>query len=175
MAAMQTVSARISSEDFAWLASLEVSGATTPSDKIRTLLGQLRRQHEGSSDYGSGLAWMRELAAPAMSKVGAFEHRQAMHSELVRMLGEWAPQCMAVFLASTHLTADDRRAAVQLEEQLAARAFQLLNGLLRLGLAPAADCYDPRVLERHLPTVLELAAVIAAQRSSAATKETNHG
>jgi hypothetical protein len=175
MAAMQTVSARISSEDLVWLASLEVAGATTPSDKIRALIGQLRRQHEGSSDFASGLAWMRELVAPVMARVGALEHHQGNHSEIVRLLGEWVPQCMAVFLAQANLPADGRKPAVQLEEQLATRAFQLLSGVLRLGLTPTTDCYDPRVLDRHLPHVLELAAIIAAQRSPASTKETKHG
>ena len=50
MAAMQTVSARIPIDELQWLATLEVQGANTPSDKLRALVTQLRRQHELGRD-----------------------------------------------------------------------------------------------------------------------------
>ena len=65
MAAMQTISARIPSEDLEWLATYEMQGATTPSDKVRALVTQIRRQHEGSMDYGASLA--RSHAIPSAS------------------------------------------------------------------------------------------------------------
>ena len=64
---MQTLSARIPSEDLEWLVGLDVQGAVSPSDKLRSLIGQLRRQHEGSLDYSAawpGCAiWWRHLSA----------------------------------------------------------------------------------------------------------------
>jgi hypothetical protein len=47
--------------------------------------------------------------------------------------------------------------------------------LLRLGVTPTADCYDPRVLEKHLPQLIELAGVIAASRKHVTDGETKHG
>ena len=88
MPPMQALSARISSEDFEWLVSLDIPGASTPSDKVRALLQQLRKQQDGAADYGAALAWMRELVAPAMAGIGAFEHRSGVHSELVRLMGD---------------------------------------------------------------------------------------
>src|SRR6185312_12764513 len=99
MAAMQTVSARIPGEDLEWLATLDVQGATTPSDKIRALVSQLRRQHEGAMDYSASLQWMRDLISPFVTSVGAFEHRQSKHSELLRLTADWAPQVMALMVA----------------------------------------------------------------------------
>ena len=40
---MQTLSARVSADDFAWLSSLEIPAAVTPSDKLRALIGQMRK------------------------------------------------------------------------------------------------------------------------------------
>ena len=47
---MEPLSARIPSDLYLWLAQLQVEGATTNSDKLRVLLGQLMRQHDGAFD-----------------------------------------------------------------------------------------------------------------------------
>ena len=175
MAAMQTVSARIPGEDLEWLATLDVQGATTPSDKIRSLVSQLRRQHQGSMDYSASLQWMRDLVAPFVTAVGAFEHRQSKHSELVRLVADWAPQVMAIMVAESSLAREPQKKAIEIEEKLAARLFQLVTSLLRLAVTPSADCYDPRVLDKHLPQLIELAGVIAASRKLATDGEIKHG
>lgn len=175
MAAMQTVSARIPGEDLEWLATLDIQGATTPSDKIRALVSQLRRQHEGAMDYGASLQWMRDLVSPFATAIGAFEHRQSRHSELVRLVIDWVPQAMALLVAENNLSREPQKKAAEIEEKLAARLFQLVMTLLRLGVTPAADCYDPRVLEKHLPQLIELAGLIATSRKLATDGETRHG
>src|SRR5687768_17609067 len=106
MAAMQTVSARISGEDLEWLATFDIQGATTPSDKIRALVGQIRRQHQGSMDYAASLQWMRDLVAPFVTAVGAFEHRQSKHSDVLRLVSDWVPQVMAMLVAEGALGRD---------------------------------------------------------------------
>ena len=171
MPPMQALSARVSSEDFEWLVSLDIPGANTPSDKVRALLQQLRKQHEGSADYEAALAWMRELVAPAMAGIGAFEHRAGVHSDLVRLMGEWAPQCMALLLASQVRGGQKQASAWALEEQLAQRAFQVISSVLRIAMPPDTDVYDPKHLNRHLPAALELASRISQERA----KEKNDG
>jgi hypothetical protein len=171
MAAMQTVSARIPVDDLQWLATLEVQGASTPSDKLRALVAQLRRQHEGSMEYSASLQWMRDLVAPFATSIGAFEHRQGKHSELLRLISDWVPQLMAILIAENSLGREPQRKAQEIEEKLVARCVQLIMSFLRLGITPVADCYDPQVLERHLPQLIELSAVIAASRKAAANGE----
>jgi hypothetical protein len=175
MAAMQTVSARIPGEDLEWLATLEIQGATTPSDKIRALVSQVRRQHQGSLDYGASLQWMRDLVTPFVTSLGAFEHRQNRHSEILRLVNDWVPQVMAMLVTEGMLARDAQRKAVELEEKLVTKLFQLLTAVLRMGVTPSADCYDPKVLERHLPQLLELTGVIAAGRRSSTDGVTEHG
>jgi hypothetical protein len=172
MAAMQTVSARIPTEDLQWLATLEIQGASTPSDKLRMLVAQLRRQHEGALEYSASLQWMRDLVAPFVTAIGTFEHRQGRHSEAVRLISDWVPQLMAILVSESSLGRDPQRKAQEIEEKLVARAAQLLMGILRLGVTPAAsDCYDPQALEKYLPQIVELSALIDATRRLSGNKE----
>jgi hypothetical protein len=166
MAAMQTVSARIPIDDLQWLATLEVQGASTPSDKLRALVTQLRRQHEGALEYSASLQWMRDLVSPFVTAVGAFEHRQGKHSELVRLISDWVPQLMALLVAENSLGKEPLRKAQEIEDKLAGRCVQLLMGILRLGITPASDCYDPQALDRYLPQIIELSGVIGSSRKA---------
>lgn len=175
MAAMQTVSARIPVEDLEWLATLELQGASTPSDKLRALLTQVRRQHEGSMEHRASLQWMRDLVAPFVAAIGELEHRHGKHSEVMRLVSDRVPQVMAVLVAESRLGHEPLRKAQEIEEKLLARCLQLTAGILRLGITPAADCYDPQLLERHLPALIDLVQVIAASRKAAARAENDHG
>ena len=170
---MQTVSVRLPTEDLEWLATHAISGATSPSDKLRALVTQYRRQQEGSSDLSAAMSLMRDLVAPLMTKVAATEHRLGTHSELVRLMGEWTPQTMALLVAEQTVTTSSQKGLTQLEERLAMRINQLITATLRLVVTEASDNYEPRVLDKYLPTLIELIGVIAASRKL--TKENNHG
>ena len=113
---MQTLSARIPSEDLEWLAGLEIQGAISPSDKVRALIGQLRRQHEGSLDYQRSLAWLRDLMAPFVSAIRAIEHQNRMHSEVLTLVAEALPQIMAAMLSQRGLKSDAKAEAIEVEE-----------------------------------------------------------
>ncbi len=164
--AMQTVSARIPVEDLQWLATLEVQGASTPSDKLRALVAQLRRQHEGALEYSASLQWMRDLVGPFVTSIGAFEHQQGKHSEVVRLIGDWVPQLMAILISENNLGREPLRRVQEIEDRLVGRAAQLLMGILRLAVTRGADCYDPQVLEKYLPQILELSALIDSSRKA---------
>jgi hypothetical protein len=161
---MQTLSARIPTEDLEWLAGLEIQGAVSPSDKVRSLIGQLRRQHEGSLDYQRSLAWLRDLLAPFVSAVRAIEHQNKMHSEVLTLAAEALPQIMAAMLSQRGLASDDKAQAIEIEELVVQRSLQLLTSILRLAVTSNAACYNPKVLDPHLPQVLEIAEIIAQTR-----------
>jgi hypothetical protein len=165
-AQMQTLSARVPADDFAWLAGLEVPGAYTPSDKLRALIAQMRRQHEGALDYTACVAWLRELLGPLVAEIRGVEHRQQIHSAALTAIIEWTPQVMATLLAGRDRNGDDRESAAALERALVQQCFQLLSALLRLGITPTAECYTPDVIEKHLPRVLELTQLVSTNRAS---------
>lgn len=161
---MQTLSVRVPSEDIQWLASLEVPGAVTPSDKLRALIAQMRRQHQGTMDYAACVAWLRDLLAPFVVAIREVEHRQKIHSDAINAVIEWVPQIAATLLAERRFADEGAKNVTALEDALIQRCFQLTTTLLRLGITPRAECYDPSAIERHLGRVLELADLISADR-----------
>lgn len=161
---MQTLSARVPSEDMEWLASLNIQGAVSPSDKLRALISQMRRQHEGTLDYAACLAWLRELLAPFVTTVRALEHQHRMHSEALTLAAESLPQIMATLLSARPGGRDARDRAIETEDIVVQRCLQFLTSLLRLAVTQQAACYNPGVIEKHLPQVLEVAEIVAAQR-----------
>jgi hypothetical protein len=161
---MQTLSARIPTEDLEWLVGLDLQGAVSPSDKVRSLIGQLRRQHEGTLDYQRSLSWLRDLVAPFVSAIGALEHHNKMHSEVLALVAEALPQIMATLVSERGITNDATKRAIEVEQIVVQRCFQLLTAILRLAVTRDAPCYNPKVLDQYVPEVLEIAGIIAQTR-----------
>lgn len=161
---MQTLSVRVPAEDIEWLASLQTPGALTPSDKLRALIAQMRKQHQGAMDYATCVGWLRELLAPFVVAIRELEHRQNLHSGVIDAVVEWLPQIMATLLAERRFAEEPAKNLTALEDTLIQRCFQLATTLLRLGITPRAECYDPSAIERHLGRVIELADLISLDR-----------
>ena len=154
---MQTLSARIPTEDIEWLASLDIQGAVSPSDKLRALIAQMRRQYEGTLDYERSLSWLRDLVAPFVVGIRAFEHNNRMHSEALTLAAEWLPQIMATLLSERSLTKDAKSRALDVEEIVVQRCFQMLASIMRLAVTPDPACYNPAVIDKYVSSVLEIA------------------
>jgi hypothetical protein len=161
---MQTLSARIPTEDIEWLASLDIQGAVSPSDKLRALIAQMRRQYEGTLDYERSLSWLRDLVAPFVTGIRAVEHTNRMHSEVLTLTAEWLPQVMATVLSERALAKDAKKRAIEVEEIIVQRCFQLLASIMRLAVTREAACYSPAVIDKHVPAVLEIAEIVAQIR-----------
>jgi hypothetical protein len=168
---MQTVSARLPSEDLQWLSALELPGAVTPSDKLRALIAQMRKQYEGALDYSACLAWLRDLLAPFIIELRSVEHRERIHSAAVSAIIAWAPQIMATMLSARDFGEDGTARARELEDALVQSCFHLLMALLRLGVTPSAECYSPDVIEKQLPRITELVQLITANRETLKEKQ----
>lgn len=161
---MQTLSARIPTEDMEWLVGLDIQGAVSPSDKLRSLIGQMRRQYEGTLDYPRSLSWLRDLVAPFVTAIRALEHHNRMHSEVLTLAAEALPQIMATLLSERGLTKDAKRHAIDVEEVVVQRCFQLLTSIMRLAVTSDAGCYSPTVIDTHVRSVLEIAEIVAQAR-----------
>jgi hypothetical protein len=161
---MQTLSARIPLEDIEWLAGLDLQGAVSPSDKLRALIAQMRRQFEGTLDYERSLSWLRDLVAPFVTAIRAVEHSNRMHSEVLTLTAEWLPQIMAILLSERALGKDAKKRAIDVEEMVVQRCFQLLASIMRLAVTREAACYSPAVIEKHVGGVLEIAEIVNRTR-----------
>ncbi|HMW17746.1 MAG TPA: hypothetical protein PK981_04000 [Accumulibacter sp.] len=151
---MEPLSARIPSDLYLWLAQLQVEGATTNSDKLRVLLGQLKRQHDGLLDYVAAHAWVRDLMGRLREALVRAEGGTGKHSEVVSLLLEHVTAMMALAVSQAPATVSE---ACTFEEAFVRRAFALCETLLRQGTTPDAAAYDPTVVRRHMKPTIELA------------------
>ncbi len=165
------LSTRVTDDDAAFLARVDLDGAQTPSDKLRALITEARRLREGLRDYASSLPVIEDLVAPTLRAVRDAENQPTwVHSELMVPVIHWLVETLA-YVAShapreTTPTVDDLKA---IEAGLADRLFSLMQALLRMGVTPAAPCYDPGVIASRLEPILALARVLEATRAPVTT------
>src|SRR5687767_9008381 len=98
-ATMEPLSARIPSDLYLWLASLQVDGATTNSDKLRVLLGQLKRQYDGAFDYVAAHAWARDMTGRLREALVRTEGAAGRHSEVLNALLDHATASLALVVS----------------------------------------------------------------------------
>mgnify|MGYP003686469361 FL=1 len=154
---MEPLSARLPSDLYLWLAQLQVDGATTNSDKLRVLLGQLKRQHDGAFDYVAAHAWAREMTHRLREALVRIEGQEGRHSEVLGQLVEQVTTLMALVISAAPATAAE---ATRLEDALVRRAALLGESLLRQATTGAAHAFDPEVVKRHLGPSIELASTL---------------
>jgi Arc/MetJ-type ribon-helix-helix transcriptional regulator len=154
---METVSGRIPAELYQWFAALRVEGAITNSDKLRVLLAQMKRQHEGSMDYVSALGWFRDVSSPLRVALSRLERDEGMHSELLATLMEHLSALAATVVSSQP---QDRASALELEEAIVRRVFAMTEALLRQAVTPQAAAFDSAVVRRHCGQSIQLAGLV---------------
>lgn len=155
---MEPLSARIPSDLYLWLAQLKVEGATTNSDKLRVLLGQLKRQHDGAFDYVTAHAWARDLLGRLRDALVRTEGENGRHSDVMSAVLDHLTTALALAVSQAPTNADE---AARLEDALVRRSFALCESLLRHATTPAAAAYDPGVVRRHLAGTLEISRTLA--------------
>jgi hypothetical protein len=155
---MSPLSARIPSDLYLWLSQLPLDGAQTNSDKLRVLLGQLKRQHEGALDYGATHAWLRDGLTRQREALVQIEGHSGRHSEVLALLMEHLTAAMALLLSHP---LEDETSAARLEGALVRRALAMGEALLRQAITPEAAAFDAGVVRQHVAPVLILAGVLA--------------
>lgn len=160
---MEPLSARIPSDLYLWLAQLQVEGATTNSDKLRVLLSQLKRQHDGTLDFVAAHAWTRDLTASVRDALVRVEGRSGRHSEVLNAAIDHATTALAMVVSAAPR---DEKQAAQLEDALVRRAFALCESLLRQAATPQAAAYDPQVVQRHVAATIQLASTIQSLKGA---------
>jgi hypothetical protein len=161
---MQTVSVRIPEDDLAWLANLQLPGASSPSDKIRALIADARRRAHGENNFVSCTALLREQVRPVYDATQAYEHATRQHSEVVALLIAQLPELTASLITSIPEGKRVAEMARELEARLTAKAMRMLLGLLRLAVTQRPPTYDATVLNPYVTEVRELAQVIQIAR-----------
>lgn len=167
------LSVRVSPDDAAFIERVDLGEAATPSEKVRTLLAEARKRHEGFSDYSSCLGMVQEMLAPTLQRLRAAEHRERVHSELVLELAQWMPEALAFLLTGLSDDALDRSDLEEFEEGVAERLFRLIENVIRMNVTKECRGYDPSVVAKRMAPVVELVQVIrgAGRVGSGGSKE----
>ncbi len=157
-------SVRLSEEDAQFIANLNIKGATTPSEKIRTLIQQARendfkKRHQNYEDY---MERLHHWLSPIVVKYRAMELKKEHHSELVELFIEWVTEAMAFMLSVNEQKKWDLE---MLEKQLSDRVFLLLEKILRLGVTGQAPCYDRAIIQNNIQPLMELIQIIQRHES----------
>ena len=158
---MVPISGRLPDELCDWLSTFLVDGATTISDKMRIAVANLKRMHDGDSDYVDALSMYRDLERGTREQIAALERDSGGHSEVLAALMEHVPALMATLNAAQPQTVAEAR---QLEDVLVRRTLQLCETLLRQAVTSHAAAYDPEVVSKNAGRVLELARLIPPNR-----------
>lgn len=158
---MVPISARLPDDLYNWLSTFPLEGATTLSDKLRVAVTNLKRMHDGDSDYIDGLSMYRDLGRGTREHIANLERDTGEHSEVLGALMEHLPALIATLHAAQPGTVDE---AQRLEANLVKRTLQLTETLLRQAVTANAAAYDPKVVTAHADRLLELARMIPANR-----------
>ncbi len=157
---MVPISGRIPEDLYQWLATVQLEGAATVSDKMRVAVATLKRLHDGDTDYLGALSMYRDLGRSTRSGIAALEPVHG-HSEVLATVAEHAPALAAGLISAQIHSLKDAKA---LEDQLVKRSMQLAETLLRQGLTSDASAYDAQVIRKHTARLVELALVISSTR-----------
>lgn len=122
-------SARISLEDASFISNLSFEGAVTPSDKLRSLLAQIRRREQQSSDYAENLLQMQEWLAPLQHQWQVRQQQVQQPAEVMAALLPWLSEMLA--LVQSHSATVAEQSASQLRQI----EFAVLQQLYRLNAA----------------------------------------
>lgn len=155
------LSVRISEDDAAFLARVELGDAKTPSDKIRAIISETRRRMDGVEDFSDCAELLRDMMTPALRKIREGNKETGLRSDFIERLGEWLPESLAYFIAGLPEEKMNKRTLHEYEGVLADRTGALLEFFLRLGVTQESPCYDPALVASRLRTILELAEIAA--------------
>lgn len=163
MASLSTpLSVRLSEEDTAFLAGLEVDGAVTASDKIRGLIRQARQRAESPSSFPSALTLSHDFLAPAIRSVRLLEETGGRHSDVAVGLMTTAEELLALAMAAPPSDRSEPEDLVRYEARLVDCAARMMEQLLRWAVTPNAPAYDAKVVSRRVADLADLMRLVSA-------------
>jgi len=159
---MVTIGARVPHEDAEFISQLKIEGAKTPSDKMRAIVSEARRRHQGMNDYKKCLEVTNSFVEPFNSKVLHLEMENDTHSELIIRTLEWLPEAMAFIMSSKQRLDDDNinDVMINIEKGFVDRVFRLMESILQMGVTRRSSCYNEDAILDRVEPVMELVRVI---------------
>jgi hypothetical protein len=158
------LSVRVTDDDAAFLAGLELKDAKTPSEKLRALLLEARRREDNHGDFVASRAYLRELFEKSFEKRYAGEFKTEIKSEVLDKIYERGISLAATLYAGPTGFGDARIWMREHEGRLLDEAFALIREVLHLGLLSETQAHDPQAVQKRLAPILELADLVRLSR-----------
>jgi hypothetical protein len=169
--AKQTITVRLDEDDLTYLSSVEVAGAATVSDKLRALLADARRQHEGMREYAAAHDFARRLFGEPERCLRDAEVQVEMRSEVLARVLSFLPELTALVLSGSCTAArparDRSENLKRFERAVGERVMSLVDSFLQLATSGFAGCYDPPALARRSQSIHRILAGAAMAPGSA--------
>ncbi|NVJ49239.1 MAG: hypothetical protein HWE13_07995 [Gammaproteobacteria bacterium] len=156
------LSVRVSHDDAEFLASLQIEGADTPSEKLRALIQEAKRRQEAAHGFAEAQTELRRVIAPLIERVQAFESEHEVYSQLVHLSLEWIPEAMAELVSQRFVLRKDTSEEKfrDFERRVTDRVFRLIEGYLRLAITQDCEGYDSQVVHKRLPRIEQLVRLL---------------
>lgn len=158
---MQTVSVRVPEDDLDWLSKSPILGSGSPSEKIRNLIAEARKNADGANDYLGSLNLIQGYLHNFDDIIRSLEHKEQVHSEVIESLSTKLPEVMATMISGFSKNDEVLSQAKEVEALVVAKMMQILFGLLRLTVTKqSATSYNPKLFDEYLPELCELVDLI---------------
>ncbi len=149
-------SVRLPSEDAEYVASLQIAGAVTASDKIRHIISDARQRREAQASFSDLVHRFEEEFKPTVDHLRAWERDAKVESEFLHFIADWlSPMCAEI--ACGPQSKDD---LTSFEARIVRQASKLVEQTVRMAITNDAHCYDPSIIRDGSQRTVELARLI---------------
>ena len=149
-------SVRLSEEDAAFIAENPFAEAKTPSDKIRKIITETRKQHEANPTYFDQRQLFESRFKKTVDQIQTIERETGNESQLLHFAANWLVDMCAEF-ASVPETESD---LAKLEERVSHKIETIMEFSLRLAVTQEAPCVVPTVMKKNTKRIVELVRLL---------------
>ena len=135
----QSISARLSADDYAYLMSIDRNGAVTQSEKIRELIA-MARESVGVESFARAYIASHESMLPIKARYADENQRSLLVEALLDIVSEGA--------AAIQVCADEEAFAPVLEQKALPAAEAFLEKILLLAVQGEPRLLDPEVAKK---------------------------
>jgi hypothetical protein len=154
------IGARVSQEDVEFISQLKIEGAHTPSDKLRAIIENARKNAEYCYDYTGSYRFIKNELSPIQEYIKQAENSQGIHSTVVERILEWMPDFYAYCMSNLNPEENDNDLA-GFERGASEKLFRLFESLLQLELSQQQTSYSQGLMADHFASIKALMKIIS--------------
>ncbi|WP_105102688.1 hypothetical protein [Microbulbifer pacificus] len=134
----QSISARLSADDYAYLMSIDRNGAVTQSEKVRELIA-MARESVGVESFARAYLAAGETMLPVKARYADENRRSLLVEALLELVAEGA--------AAIQVCADEETIGPALEQKTLPAAEAFMEKILLVALQDEPRVIDPKAAE----------------------------